>query len=266
MRLFRLNLLLFCMLASLFFATGIIAEETIPEGTITFTLDGKTYSLADAKTALIQKSDKTQLIIGVTDRNARVQFALTAELSSFTTPQQLSTEANSISLTVITTKGMYSVVPTVTLARDDFMQYVHRKEIETGEMEDDPNDQPEERDPRCRSEHNTLQLQSAQRIAHEHCKQKRRKKVRVEYVQKPPTWINKTREERLRTGDGVMQEKQYADTYFQVNLTPTVVDGKITQLVGSFGGTVRFAEGQFKGRTVRLSAGTFTVPVTYSKN
>ncbi|HRP69415.1 MAG TPA: hypothetical protein PLY93_07785 [Turneriella sp.] len=263
MRLFIFNLFLFSFFISPLFA----------EGAISFTLDGKTYSLADAKTAFIQKGDKSQLIIGVTDRTARVQFALTVESPMFTTPQQFTTSSNSISLTVLTTKGMYSVVPEITFARDDFMRYNRRKEVETGEMEDDPNDTSDNLPPECRTMHNTLQLQTAaHKASYERCEKrhkterKKRKKIRVEYVQEPPTWVNKTREERLRTGDGVMREEQYRDTFFQVNLTPTLVDGKITQLTGSFGGTVRFAEGQFKGRTVTLSTGSFTVPVTYSKN
>ncbi|MBV6494715.1 MAG: hypothetical protein LDLANPLL_02752 [Turneriella sp.] len=256
------------LLAALLITTGAIYAD----GTLDFTLDGKAYSLTGAQTALVQKNNKLQLVIGKTDKTQRIQFALNIELPELKAPVTLTSENNAISLVVISTTGMYSVIPHTSLAHDDFMRYIRRKEVVTGEMEDDPTDKPEERIPECwPRHHHAPHIETANRFNKDYCnklikrQRKQRRKVRVEFVEEAPTWVNKTREQRIATGDGIMREKQYENTLFQVNLVPTVVDGKITALTGSFGGVIRFVEGPNRAREVLLSNGSFIVPVTYAK-
>lgn len=243
---------LFCLI--LFILPGMLAAT--PD--VTFSIDNKQYQLTGGHAVVTKKKGKIQLIIAVKDLTAKAMFALTAELptTALENPQELTSEYNALSLVLMNQKGIYSLVPHTTLARDDFMRYHAREEIMTDEMEDDPDDRIEEKLNDCRN-HQYVEL--CQKITRE--KRRRRRKIRVEYKKHGPTWVSKSRDERIRTGDGVMREEKYRDTMFILRINPVVENGKLIRLNGTFGGVVLYNEGMAPAIKTPIQGGQFSVQV-----
>lgn len=222
-----------------------------------FKIGGKLYQLSGGYAVLIQKGGKTQLMLAVRDATAKAQFAITAELpeGALASVTELSTELHPLTAVIVNTKGIYSVMPQVNLARDDFMTYTAKEEIDTGEMEDDPKDRPHERIHECRAGLTA----TCQKLAQEH--RTRRKKFRVRYKKHKPTWIGKSRSERIQSGDGVHKDSKYEDTSFVLRITPVIVDGKLTAVNGTFAGVVVFNEGMNPAQKTAVQNGKFSMQV-----
>ncbi len=226
------------------------------DGNISFRIGTREYQLSGAHGVLAKRKGKTQLVIAVKDTQHKTQFALTAELpAGLTGPMELTPEIAPLTAVIVNARGIYSFVPHVTLSRDDFMRYTKKEEIATGELEDDPEDRPEERLEECRRGSFRDCLQAIKE------KRRRRQKVRVRYTKHAPTWVGKSREERVTQGDGVAVEEKYRDTSLVVRLTPVLVNGKVTSLTGSFAGVVVYNEGLNSATKVPLQGGAFSVTV-----
>jgi hypothetical protein len=237
--------------SSLFLTLSLAAD-----GSIAFDLAGRHYQLSGAHGVLTRRNGKTQLILATKDTGQKVQFALTAELpGELTAPLELSAEMAPLTTAIVNSRGIYSFVPHVTLSRDDFMRYTKKEEIATGELEDDPEDRPEERLEECRRGNVRECTQAIKE------KRRRRPKIKVRYTKHSPTWIGKSRRERIEQGDGVAVEQKYRDTSLVVRLTPVLVNGKVTSLTGSFAGVVVYNEGLSSATKVPLQGGAFSVTV-----
>lgn len=236
------------------FALGVL--PLYADGSIAFQIGGRSYRLTGAHALIAQRHGKTQVIVGVKDTEAKAQFAFTAELAStLTGPVELSPETVPITAMIVTPQGFYSFVPAVTLVHDEFMRYTKKEELVTGELEDDPNDNGDAAAEECRRNN----LRDCERIAK--TKRRKRPKVIVKYSQHSPTWLGKSREQRITQGDGVAIEEKYRDTALLIRLTPTIVDGKVTHLTGSFAGTMLYSTSPNSATRVPLQAGTFSVTV-----
>lgn len=237
---------------SLFFA--LFSGYLYADAQIAFTVGGKVYELTGAQALLQQKDGKAKILIGAKDTTTRAMIAITAEIpsSSLDNEQILTTEFTPLSLVIVNTRGVYNIAPSVTLARDSFMRYTKREEVDTGELEDDPQDTLHERAEECRQKH---------RDSCEHHGRRKRRKIRSVYRQHGPTWVGKTRAERIATGDGVMREEKYRDTTLQLQLKPVKSGGRVIQFTGTFSGTVLFNEGMNNAVNVQISNGVFNVPV-----
>lgn len=222
-----------------------------------FTIGSKVYQLTGGYAVVTQKNGKAQLMIGVRDATAKAQFAITAELPNPTLDAvtELSTEFNLVSAIIVNPKGVYSVVPHVNLARDDFMTYTVKEELDTGELEDDPTDRPHERIRECREgfTHTCQKLAGQQRL--------KKRKVKVRYRKHRPTWVGKSRKERIDSGDGIHKDNKYKDTSFVLRLTPVIVDGKLTAVTGTFAGVVVYNEGLNPVQKTTIQNGKFSMQV-----
>lgn len=237
--------------SSLFLTLSLAAD-----GSIAFDLAGRHYELTGAHGVLTKRNGKTQLIVAAKDTGQKVQFALTAELpGELTSPMELTAEITPLSTAIVNSRGIYSFVPHVTLSRDDFMRYTKKEEIATGELEDDPEDRPEERLEECRRG-NVRECNQAVKE-----KRRRRPKIKVRYTKHAPTWIGKSRQERIEQGDGVAVEEKYRDTSLIVRIHPVLVNGKVVSLSGSFAGVVVYNEGLNAATKVPLQGGAFSVTV-----
>jgi len=244
------------MLRSMAILCTVFCATLWAEGNISFRIGQRDYQLTGAHAVLTKRAGKTQLIIAAKDTQQKAQFALAAELSGeLAGPVELTPDTAPITATIVNARGIYSFVPHVTLARDDFMRYTKKEEIATGELEDDPEDKPEQRLEECR-QGMTRDCQEAIKI-----KRRRRQKVKVRYTKHAPTWVGKSREERVTQGDGVAVEEKYRDTSLVVRLTPVLVNGKVTSLTGSFAGVVVYNEGLNSATKVPLQGGAFSVTV-----
>lgn len=230
------------------------------EGNISFRIGSRDYQLSGAHGILAKRKGRTQIIIAAKDAQHKTQFALTAELpADLAGPVELTPDVAPLTAMIVNTQGMYSFIPQVTLARDDFMRYTKKEEIVTGELEDDPEDRPEERLDECRRGSLRECLQAVK------AKRRRRPKIKVRYFRQGPTWVGKSREERILQGDGVAVEKKYSDTSLVVRIIPVLVNGKVTSLTGSFAGVVVYNAGMGAATRVPLQGGAFSVTVKHAE-
>lgn len=258
------------MYARLIMPIFLFAGSLYAEQTISFNVAGRRYQLTGAQAMVSEKRGKVQVILGARDLTQKTMVALTAEVPKLEGPVELSSEYNAVSLMIMNNKGVYSIAPHTTLARDDFMRYTKRTEVETGQLEDDPEDKPEDRIEECRREHrfDNNREKHLQRFSDD-CKRqmreqrRKRKKMRAVYSKEGPTWVNKSRSARIASGDGIVRERKYRNSSFFLQLTPVMANGRIKELQGSFAGVVVYNEGSGAALDVPLQSGTFTVPVTY---
>lgn len=238
------------------FLSAIFAAAYAEPG-INFSVGGKQYRLKGGHAVVNKVKGRTQLILAVRDTTSKAQIAITAEIpdGALDKPLELTSELHLLSAVIVNTRGIYSIVPQVTLARDDFMRYVKKEEIQTGEMEDDPHDRPQDRIAECReglTEH-------CHRLMHKH--RRKKPKIKVRYSTHGPTWVNKSRSERIATGDGIMREEKYRDTSFILRLTPVVAGGKVTSITGSFAGIMTFNEGMNPAVKMPVQSGEIELQV-----
>lgn len=219
--------------------SGLFCAATADSG-MGFTLGGRQYQLNGGQAVLNTVKGRTQLILAVRDAQSKAQIAITVEIPAGAlngTPLELTADFYPLSAVIVNAKGIYSFAPQLTLARDSFMKYVKKEEIVTDELEDDPHDRPQDRLGECRQN----LTEHCVKLMHQH--RHKRKKVRVKYSTHGPTWVNKSREERIATGDGIMREEKFRDTTFILRLTPVMNGSKVAQFTGSFAGVMVYNEG-----------------------
>jgi hypothetical protein len=256
----------------LFFLGATAAVYADPN--LSFRIGGRHYQLSGAQAVMTTKHGKLQLVIAARDTTKKSMFAITAELpqNAFDAVQEVSAEFHPVSLVIMNTKGVYSLAPHVTLARDDFIRYTKKEQFTTDQMEDDPDDRPENRIPDCQKNtiNNTAEQKSANRFS-DACERlrmqnrRKRKKVLARYTKHAPSWINKSRAERIASADGVMRENKYQDTMFVLRLTPVKAGGKLTGISGTFSGIVVYNQGMSPAVKTPLQNGSFSVQVAHGQ-
>ncbi|MFO1527471.1 MAG: hypothetical protein U1F16_15985 [Turneriella sp.] len=200
----------------------------VEQGTLQFNLGGKTYSTSHAQAVVQKKKGKTRILVAVKDVTQRFMLMLSAEVENGaeTKPLFLTTYDSNLSVSLRTSQGALAILPIQQLAKATPLEYTERVLVETGETEDDPN-------------YSTGQSHDA----HHHKREKhRRKKIRSEYRKIKPRWHTMTKEERLASGEGVIENGMFRDTFFSLQLTPTVSGGKVTGYSGTFAGSGRFSK------------------------
>jgi|GEM_PF-3493762 len=237
--------------------SGLFCAATADSG-MGFTIGGRQYQLNGGQAVLYTVKGRTQLILAVRDPQSKAQIAITVEVPAGAlngTPLELTADFHPVSAVIINAKGIYSFVPQLTLARDSFMKYVKKEEVITDELEDDPHDRPQDRLSECR--HGLSD--NCEKLMHHH--RRKRKKVRVKYTTHGPTWVNKSREERIATGDGIMREEKFRDTFFMLRLTPVMSGSKVTRFTGSFAGVMVYNEGMNPAVKLPIQGGIIDLQV-----
>lgn len=218
--------------------------QALSEGELHFTVRGKTYTTQNAIAALQAKGDKTRIMIAVKDVEQRFMLTLTVDVARGDEQKTLrvSTEDTPLGFTLRTPQGALAVIPSVQLAKPTNDTYSVQFTKETNEWEDDPADQESPTKRRNR----------------------KRRKVRTEYQRVKPTWHTMTSEQRRQTGEGVIANHAFDDTYFTVTLIPVIEAGKVISYEGVFSGTARFSQSISGAQVVPVNHGAFKVRVQYA--
>jgi hypothetical protein len=217
---------------------------SLEQGELKFAIGGKQYQTSQAQGMVQPKKGKSRIMIAVKDATAHFMLVLTADVDSGQEklPLFLNTADSSLTATLKTRQGALAVMPQVQLARvDPRIEYVEVTHVETSETEDDPEDH-------------------ATHGNNGHHRRKRRK-MRAEFKRVKPRWHTMDKKERLKTGEGIIENKAFRDTYFTLQLVPVLSQGKVVSYTGSFSGTGRYS-GSIAGAEVRsISNGVFNVKV-----
>lgn len=229
-------------LTTLTLLVAVLAPAYAESGELRFRLGNTTYSTRHAVAMLKNIQGKKRLVVAVKDIEQRFLFALTADLNpaDTTKPLQLSTENGEISLSLRTPQGVLAVLPRYQLAKNTpGLYYTERVEKVTDEWEEEPVQNGDEQ----------------QSVA----KRRLRRKVKVEYQKVKPRWQDYTREQRIASGEGLIDNKAFEDTHFTVKLTPIFEQGRVVGYEGNFSGTGRFARGLEPAEIKPIQNGYFHV-------
>ncbi len=220
----------------------------LPEGRLQFALGSKTYATQHATALLQKKGEKTRILIAVKDIEERFLLVLTADVAKGDEikPLQLTTVDGSLALTLRTQQGTLAVLPATQLAKPTADTYCERVEVDTGQWEDlAENGKGDDRN----GERHLL---------------KKRRKIRAEYRRVKPRWQQMSREDRIRTGEGIIANRAFEDTYFTLTLTPLLQGDKVVSYQGSFSGTGRFSRSISGAEVKPIENGMFHVKVEYA--
>lgn len=218
--------------------------QALSEGELRFTVGNRTYVTQNAIAALQTKGDKTRVMIAVKDVEQRFMLTLTVDVPRGDEQRalRLSTEDSALALTLRTPQGALAVIPNVQLAKPTADTYAVQVTKETEEWEDDP----------------TVEDAAAKQRG------KKRRKVRTEYKRVRPAWHTMTPEQRRQSGEGVIANHAFDDTYFTLTLTPVIEAGKVVSYEGAFSGTARFSQSISGAEVVPVKNGAFKVRVQYA--
>lgn len=218
-------------------------------GSALFTYEGRQLEMQNIQCGIMKIKGKNRIIIGGQDKVSKVQMALALDIPEIpTTEFTADTRTDDLTFTMKSAFGQAVVLPSVQFARGAGMEYVEKTTEDTGQWEDDPRDN----DPRI-----------APNGYHQKNKRKIRK-VRPVYKKVKPAYLRMSKEERIRTGKGVFENRKFRDTYFMVHLKPVLDNqGKITEFSGTFTGIARTGKGREKGKNGVVQGGAFKVKVNY---
>lgn len=233
------------VLLTLLMFTG--AVQALADGELSFTIAGKHYSTAGAQAVIENKGGKRRLLIAVKDKAQKFLLVFTAMLANGdeTRAQTLNTSSSELSLNLRTMQGTFAVLPAFQMATGTGIAYSESIAVESGELEDDPNHKPQAHDSRD-------------------FKRRKRKKIRQEYRRTEPHWKKLSRKERIERGEGVIQNAAFKDTYFTLQFTPVLSQGKVVSYEGTFSGTGRFARESGTSEVKPVQGGQFKVLVQYA--
>ncbi|AFM14591.1 hypothetical protein [Turneriella parva] len=239
MRIFAVTILLAC--------TPLVA---LGEGELQFSLGGRAYATQHAAALVTTRNGKSRIVVAVKDINQRFLLMLSADVAAGNEkqPLYLSSADTDLAVTLRSSQGVFSLLPQQQLAKDANITYVEQVNIETDEFEDEL-ESPAEIQDRLRGKFHA---------------RRKRKKMRSEYRRVKPAWTRMSRQNRLETGAGVIQNGAFRDTHFTLQLTPNVVNGKVVSYQGSFSGSGRFAAQSGSGEIKMLSGGRFHVRVEHA--
>ncbi|MBS0617402.1 MAG: hypothetical protein JSR44_04395 [Spirochaetes bacterium] len=221
-------------------ASALLAQAN---GEMTFKLGNQTYSTQLTRAAVQKKGDKVRILIAVKDKKQRFVLILAADVrpGDEKKPLVLTSEDSDVSVTLRTAQGSLAVLPHTQMPRiDPNFHQIERVEVDSGETEDDPATQ------------------------HTAVRQKRHK-IRMQYRQRKPHWHSLSREERLRTGLGVIRNESFKDTFFALQLVPVVANEKVVTYTGTFSGNGRFSRSLQGSEIKPITNGQFQVQVEYAQ-
>ena len=213
------------------------------QGELQFVVGGKKYTTTNAQGAITTKNGRVRIHIAVKDVEARFMLVLTADVAKGeeTKPLSLTTQDSSLGISLRTAQGSMAVLPHQQLAQVNDLIYVERVQVETGELEEIP------------EEHG--------RHGHGKSERKFRKKIRSEYRKVRPRWHTMSAKERLATGEGVIENGAFRDSFLSLQLVPVVSGGKVMSYDGSFSGSGRFSKSISGAEQKPIQGGIFSVKV-----
>lgn len=216
-------------------------------GELQFTVGNKNFSTVNAQSAIMVKNGRVRILIAVKDSTAKFMLIITADVDSGDEkkPLILTTEDSTLSLTLRTLQGSLAILPHRQLARSADLTYTQRVDVQTDELEVEP--------------HSLLK-----QTGDKHQSLRQRKKVRVEYRKVRPAWQTMSKKDRLATGEGVIQNGAFRDTFFSLQLTPVISGGKVVSLAGGFAGNGRFSASVSGAELKPIRSGIFNVKVQYA--
>jgi len=220
--------------------------STLPaqgNGELTFKLGNHTFTTQSARAAIQKKGDKVRILIAVKDKQQRFVLIVGADVrpGDEKKPLVLTSEDSDVSVTLRTAQGSLAVLPHTQMARiDPNFNQTERVEVDTGETEDDP-----------ATQHATVR--------------QKRHKIRMQYRQRKPHWHSLSLEERRRTGQGIIRNESFKETFFALQLTPVVANEKVVTYSGTFSGNGRFSRSIQGSELKSITLGQFTVEVTYAQ-
>jgi hypothetical protein len=226
------------------------APSEMDQGQLRFALNGRQYVTQHAQGILQLKSNKARIFIAVKDVSSRFMLIFTADVEPGMEKKlmHLNTVDSGLSVSLRTEQGVFAVMPEIQMARGgDKIEYIERVPVDTGQLEDDPDAVVDTSSPGIKAE---------QRV-----KKPKRKKVRSEYRRAKPRWANMPRSERIKRGEGIVGHKAFRDTFFSLQLTPILSEGKVVAYKGAFAGTGRFAQGPVGGEIRSIQGGRFNIKV-----
>ena len=220
-------------------------------GVLQFNLGGKSFSTSNALGFFETKKGKTRIHIGVKDVSAKFMLMITAEVPAGDEkkPLILTTEDSSLSLTLRSAHGSLAVLPHRQLAQPTDSLYTQRVEVETEELEEIP-----------------VTDHTARMGAHGDRRQEKkyRKKIRIEYHKVKPKWHSMSSKERLQSGEGVIENGAFRDSYMLLQLNPVISGGKVVAINGTFGGSGRMSTTISGAQQKSIEGGSFNVRVQYA--
>lgn len=222
--------------------------SALDQGELKFSLGNKNYATQHAQGLIQVKGGKARIHIAVKDVNAHFMLVFTADVQPGWEKQilNLNTEDSSLNVAVRTRAGTFAVTPHTQLAKADTqLTYTERADTETEQLEDEP------------EEKNLGQSVTSRR---DHVAKKRRK-FKSEYRRVKPKWHNMPKSERIKTGEGVISNNSFRDTYFALRLVPVLSQGKVVSYTGSFSGAGRFSSSVSGADVKTIQNGVFHVRV-----
>jgi len=227
------------------------ALGAVDEGTLSFSIGNRTYQTKAAVGAMQPLKDSTRIFVGVKDRDARFLFSFTVDIKkgSETETLTLTTYDHDLSVVFRSQHGAMAILPEVQLVKENPNEmYVERVEVDSGTME--------EVDDRVNPTFGN-RIQSLEKSS----RHKRQKKIYAKYRLVKPRWHTMTKEQRIASGEGIIKNKKFENTFFAVTLKPVVAQGKIIAYEGSFSGIGRFAKNATGAEFTPIKNGEFFVKV-----
>lgn len=221
------------------------ALQALNLGELQFVIGGKRYSTTSAQGAIVVKNGRARIHIAVKDTTARFMLILTADVAKGEEikPLTLTTHDSALSVSLRTMQGSMAVLPHQQLARINDLTYTERVEVQTDELEEVP-EQP-----------------GRHHEGHGKHEKKFRKKIRSEYRKVRPRWHTMSIKDRLATGEGVIENGAFRDSFLSLQLIPVVSGGKVVSYDGSFGGSGRFSKSISGAEQKAIQGGAFSVRV-----
>ncbi len=221
------------------------ALQALNPGELQFAVGAKQYTTTHAQGVVVTKNGKVRIHIAVKDVEARFMLLLTAEVAKGDElkPLTLTTQDSSLAVTLRTMQGSMAVLPHQQLAQVNDTSYVERVEVESDQLEEVPDEKG-----RLGNGH------------HGHAK-KYRKKIRSEYRKVRPRWHTMSAKERLATGEGVIENGAFRDSFLSLQLIPVLSGGKVVSYDGTFAGSGRFSKSISGAEQKPIQGGVFNVKV-----
>lgn len=220
------------------------ALAAIEQGALKFSVAGKNYTTANAQGMVQAKNGKSRILIAVKDVEQRFMLMVTADVVAGQEKETLilNSEDSELTVSLRTRQGTLAIMPHTQLAKiDPQMAYIERRDVDTGQTEEDPDDTDREK--------------NGQRS------RKRRAKMKSEYHRVKPRWHQMSRADRLKQGEGVIQNNSFRNTFFALKLVPVLSQGKVVAYSGTFSGAGRFSN-SVSGSEIRpIERGEFHIKV-----
>ncbi|MBX3722589.1 MAG: hypothetical protein KF713_12175 [Turneriella sp.] len=209
-----------------------------------FSIGGKNYTTTNAQGLIQAKKGKTRIMIAVKDVEQRFMLMVTADVAAGQEKETLTlnSEDSEVTVSLRTRQGTLAIMPHTQLAKiDPQMAYIERRDVDTGQTEDDPEDNERDR--------------------HSQRPRKRRAKMKSEYHRVKPRWHEMSRADRLKHGEGVIQNNSFRNTFFALRLVPVLSQGKVVSYTGTFSGAGRFSNSISGGEIRPVERGEFHIKV-----